>query len=107
MLSRSRASLCIFALAWLAGCSADNATSPSTRCPAPTGEFPPDGCAIVSGRVLRADGSPAANTLVSIDTTISERNFRLLASERSTDRLGRFSLFFVVAPLGTTVSLDR
>lgn len=106
-MSRSRALHCVFALAWLAGCLADNATSPTSRCPAPTGEFPPDGCAIVSGRVLRSDGSPVANILVSIDTTIGERNFRLLASERSTDRVGRFSLLvFVVAPLGTAVSLD-
>jgi hypothetical protein len=57
--------------------------------------------------VLRADGFPAENVQVDIDTTISERNFRLLASERNTDRFGHFSLLVhVVAPLGTPVSLD-
>jgi hypothetical protein len=107
MLSEVRASVCVALFLGLSGCSAEDALAPTSRCPSPAGEFPPDGCALVSGRVLRSDGSPLANAVVSLDTAISERNFRLLATERSTDRFGRFSLLvYVVAPLGTAISFD-
>ena len=78
-----------------------------SRCPPPVGEFPPDGCGLITGSISWADGRAARNLPVGVDTTLAERRFWLVERGQATDARGRFSLVVsVVAPLGSRPDLS-
>ncbi len=84
-------------------CASENPTAATPlKCPPITGEFPPDGCARLAGRVETALVSSFSNHIVAVDTTVRETNSWYVGSTSPLNASGRFSLLVVqVRPGGT------
>ena len=63
-----------------------------SRCPPPTGEFPPHACAIVRGRAVDPDGQPIASLGVRVDSLVRERGYAYVSGGTRTGTDGWFEL---------------